>query len=849
MVSILADSFQYEALPGPSHIRLLKRLSPAEDGTLRFSLITQNIENDQREPYACLSYTWGNPFAHGNGFKSDFEAVANDYQEANKIPVLVNNKTMMIQKNLFEGLKAIPPDTYSAYAQQRLDATPGQSFIHHAAAKGHTADLKAWLRNGVDIDILDDDGHCPLHFAAGWNRPDCVKLLLSYGCRTDIRSAENKTPLEIAQGKGFKDVISLLENPASVEKLAVTESTPEMLLWADAMCINQADMIEKSAQVSMMDRIYSASAYAIAWLGPPDQYSEMGIKTLETLWKNLKAFKETTIAPFSGTDKVKYEEANIPYVSIPEWKALASIYQRQWSRRAWIVQEAVLARALLMYIGGSVVSFNKLGKVAEALTANESKTGSDFSTKYVPKNDVAVPIISNIRDMLAWRQYMANIRSNSEYADSCRKRFTLNSLIREFWTFMATDPRDKVFAHYGLLNLYAPQRQLTDYSLPVQSVYTAAARRIIIEQGDLHVLNLVTYQDRRRSGLPSWVPDFGLQGINPMPPSFKADEGYEYVPPVMDPRRMDDPKLTVQGVFMGKVSQTGGRTVSETRGKFDFDHSWLKIALSMCGKRTGKTDLVVSHDLWLTLCMNQTSEAATTEEPTLGRLDEHQGIQFRRFLVFMILAEADGWVREKNGLPRIGNKNDITFSFLDYDPFAEDLEPILADLDTIDEHDGGAWTPSRKEVLIAWNNYNLNFVRNVSVTEDGSPHDIYLPDGVTQENARPVGSGSIVLDSMPLLSCRGFISQYSAIYGGRQLITTNGDWFLGLASLAVKPGDEVWVVPGLNAPAVLRPRGLSDDGKRKRFEFMGACYMHGMMEGTISASLKNVQNVQDLELE
>ena len=31
-----------------------------------------------------------------------------------------------------------------------------------------------------------------------------------------------------------------------------------------------------------------------------------------------------------------------------------------------------------------------------------------------------------------------------------------------------------------------------------------------------------------------------------------------------------------------------------------------------------------------------------------------------------------------------------------------------------------------------------------------------------------------------------------------------GDRYLGLASVSVRPGDEAWILPGLNAPAVLR---------------------------------------------
>ncbi|KAF2182954.1 hypothetical protein K469DRAFT_584513, partial [Zopfia rhizophila CBS 207.26] len=40
------------------------------------------------------------------------------------------------------------------------------------------------------------------------------------------------------------------------------------LLWADAICINQADNADKSAQVRIMDEIYKNARLVIAWLGP-----------------------------------------------------------------------------------------------------------------------------------------------------------------------------------------------------------------------------------------------------------------------------------------------------------------------------------------------------------------------------------------------------------------------------------------------------------------------------------------------------------------------------------------------------------------------------------------------------
>lgn len=42
------------------------------------------------------------------------------------------------------------------------------------------------------------------------------------------------------------------------------------MYWADAICINQGDVGERSAQVAMMGKIFRSSAYVLAWFGQPD---------------------------------------------------------------------------------------------------------------------------------------------------------------------------------------------------------------------------------------------------------------------------------------------------------------------------------------------------------------------------------------------------------------------------------------------------------------------------------------------------------------------------------------------------------------------------------------------------
>jgi hypothetical protein len=48
----------------------------------------------------------------------------------------------------------------------------------------------------------------------------------------------------------------------------------DVLLWADAICINQKDPIEKTSQVQLMRDIYQTASQVIIWLGPatPDTY-------------------------------------------------------------------------------------------------------------------------------------------------------------------------------------------------------------------------------------------------------------------------------------------------------------------------------------------------------------------------------------------------------------------------------------------------------------------------------------------------------------------------------------------------------------------------------------------------
>ena len=58
------------------------------------------------------------------------------------------------------------------------------------------------------------------------------------------------------------------------------EGAEPSLVWADALCINQENNIEKSWQVQLMRRIYAGAVKVFAWLGVASHDSDLAIKNL-----------------------------------------------------------------------------------------------------------------------------------------------------------------------------------------------------------------------------------------------------------------------------------------------------------------------------------------------------------------------------------------------------------------------------------------------------------------------------------------------------------------------------------------------------------------------------------------
>jgi len=99
--------------------------------------------------------------------------------------------------------------------------------LHYAATFGHPNCVRLLLTNGASIDVKDNDNWTPLHGAVIMGHSDCARVLLAGGASVDTKDNDNRTPLHIAAKYGHPDCVRLLlDNGASVDAKDINNRTP-----------------------------------------------------------------------------------------------------------------------------------------------------------------------------------------------------------------------------------------------------------------------------------------------------------------------------------------------------------------------------------------------------------------------------------------------------------------------------------------------------------------------------------------------------------------------------------------------------------------------------------------------
>ncbi|KAK5265907.1 hypothetical protein LTR96_008808 [Exophiala xenobiotica] len=188
-------------------------------------------------------------------------------------------------------------------------------------------------------------------------------------------------------------------------------------IWADAICINQLDSVERAQQVLRMPQIYQAGLVCI----------------------HLKIEFEAGLTVIQTIEALDYRKEEFDTaLSTESWLSVSQLFSQPWFRRVWVIQEFVMARSPWIFAGSLPLQPIPLIHLA---------------VEILLRDDIPLPTNERVTMFRGIKQFlsMSEIRINESRLNSAH---ILTALLWSFRDCEATDPRDKVYSLLGMFKAF-----------------------------------------------------------------------------------------------------------------------------------------------------------------------------------------------------------------------------------------------------------------------------------------------------------------------------------------------------------------------------------------------------------
>jgi hypothetical protein len=308
--------------------------------------------------------------------------------------------------------------------------------------------------------------HCELFRTSLDGKPDYEALSYVWGGALDRRN--------IVVNSDEFSVTTNLE--LALRRLRAHVGEKPLVLWADAVCINQDCYEEKAQQVALMAEIYRKALAVLIHLGENGNNSELVEQLLYDILDADLDEASTTIVP---------ECYDLPPHQDKCWAALSRFLERDWFRRTWVIQEFVLNNTVEVICGEWMVN-------GETLVEAVSKIAR-FTAWY--RGGAAATGANLIRALGG---------TKSRYLKGDRPR--LPSLIKSFHATDAKEERDHLFALLSLAEHGSHQNLIPEYGGDFESVRERYTQHFINTAYPFEILSLAGLHSQT-SRCASWILD------------------------------------------------------------------------------------------------------------------------------------------------------------------------------------------------------------------------------------------------------------------------------------------------------------------------------------------------------
>lgn len=247
-----------------------------------------------------------------------------------------------------------------------------------------------------------------------------------------------------------------------------------LTLWVDALCIDQSNVRERSAQVGKMGHIFKNASSVLVWVGMPKHHDTDDLNMMSRIY-----YGQSYSACGDAIE-------NAICTSEP-----------RWSDRQWVIQEFVLAAKIDFCFGRMRLPYKKVDLMDLVLSSE----------------------LPNVRALHEATSDMTKLRL--KLSDG-----PLSITDTALWASQAaaSDPRDKVFSLLNLIHAREASIIGSDYSLTTEQVYARATFASVIVQQSMKALELVDFNSSRYPALPSWAANFDNTDL----PIHFASDSFEF---------------------------------------------------------------------------------------------------------------------------------------------------------------------------------------------------------------------------------------------------------------------------------------------------------------------------------
>ena len=268
------------------------------------------------------------------------------------------------------------------------------------------------------------------------------------------------------------------------------------IVWADAICINQEDITERTQQVLMMADIYRLACQVVAFLEPEANNSSQALDLVAKLGNTVDVNFSTGViqSSISSADEPGWADQHeaLPF-SRQEFLFIHHLVNREWFDRLWVRQEIGLGGTKgILQCGNKQVHW-----------PNFCRGIFLMYRKPIAKNSVGLGHLPTLPDRLRLIDTIV--------LHAMQSFFYLPNLRLEIGQSKCSDPRDRI---YGILSqLYETKhiKIIPDYSKSVVDVYTEITQRRISYFLSLDIISQCELDDHASAlPLPIWVPDWSI---------------------------------------------------------------------------------------------------------------------------------------------------------------------------------------------------------------------------------------------------------------------------------------------------------------------------------------------------